>query len=117
MESTSHSSLEQALFLAAMGNHTAALTHLTEDTTGARVTATKATILLSLGKYQNAIETLEEDTTSAENVYVRLVLARALFLNGESERAAIETQKLKEQLDAATPSSASDEVEHRDLIQ
>ena len=96
MESTSHSSLEQSLFLAAMGNHNAALSHLTELDTGARVTATKGALLLSLGQYQKAIDTFEADTVSAGNVYVRLLLARALFLNGECDKAAIKTQKLKE---------------------
>lgn len=111
MESTT-SNMEQALYLAVMGNHNAALALLPEGSSQAA--AAKAAILISLGQYQKAVDTVEAQPS--ENVYARLQLARALFLNGESERAAIESQKLKEQLAAATTVTQADEAEHRDLI-
>ena len=37
-----------------------------------------------------------EECKSLDDVHTRLLLTRALFLNGENERASIELQKLKE---------------------
>jgi hypothetical protein len=56
----------------------------------------RASLLLNLGQYQNAIDVIEglED----QDLYSRFVLSKALFLNGENERAIIEVQKLKEQI-------------------
>ena len=89
MESSSQaSSLEHSLFLALMGNHQAALSHLPKESKDARTQAAKGALFIALGQYQKAVDALDGDVSG--NAYVRLALARALFLNGECERAAIE---------------------------
>lgn len=47
-----------------------------------------------MGHYSQAVDTLEE--SKELDTYGRYLYSKALFLNGEYERALIETQKLKE---------------------
>jgi hypothetical protein len=55
----------------------------------------KAVAQLSQGQYSEAVSSLEEQKEPLDS-YGRYTYARALFLNGEYERAMIEAQKLKE---------------------
>lgn len=80
--------LEQSLFHIAIGNNRYAL-ELAEQQGNKTV---KAQALINLGRYQEAADSVE----GIEDVYARLVFAKALFFNGEFERAIIEVQKLKE---------------------
>lgn len=51
-------------------------------------------MLLALGRYQDAIDAVESDSSN----YAKLILSKALFGNGEYQRAIIEVQKLKERV-------------------
>ena len=76
---------EKALFQLAMGNSRYALELASSQ-------VVKGQILLNLGRFQEAIDTVDGE----QDLYGRLILAKALFANGEFQRALIEVQKLKE---------------------
>jgi tetratricopeptide (TPR) repeat protein len=91
-------SKDKALFHLALGNSRYALELATTN-------VVRAQILLTLGRFQEAIDAAE----SEQDLYGRLVLAKALFANGEFERAIIEVQKLKErQHNIENPTEAQD---------
>jgi tetratricopeptide (TPR) repeat protein len=82
--------MSKALFQAALGLPQSALASL-GDQADPQI---KALIQVSLGHYSHAVDTLEE--SKELDTYGRYLYSKALFLNGEYERALIETQKLKE---------------------
>jgi len=105
MESADSQHLQRALYLSAMGSPNAALATLAH-VVSPTATSLRGQLLLSLGRPQQAVDVLEQ----ADDVYGRLLLAKALFSNQENERALIELQKLKELLP-----TVSDEIELQDL--
>jgi len=101
--------LEHALFQLAIGNSKAALALIQGGhASDPRATAVLAQTMINLGQYQKVVELLE---SAGDDLYAKLLFAKALFLNQEHERALIEAQKLKERLETAK----LDEVELGDM--
>jgi tetratricopeptide (TPR) repeat protein len=93
-----YSAIETALLQAALGLNNAALSTIASlgDSIPSHMQVAKAHVLLQLGQYNKAVDVLE--MSSDDSVHARLVLAKALFLNQENERAIVEVQKLKERV-------------------
>jgi suppressor of G2 allele of SKP1 len=71
---------------------------------------------VNLGQYSQAIDTLEE--TKELDTYGKYLYSKALFLNGEFERALIETQKLKEasSFDGLNADEAQELKQHLEVL-
>jgi tetratricopeptide (TPR) repeat protein len=102
--------MSKALLQAALGLNKSALASLGEG----QDPQIKALIQLNLGQYSQAIDTLEE--TKELDSYGHYLNSKALFLNGEFERALIETQKLRE-TSAFDGLNADETQEFRQLVE